>query len=410
MRALILSALATACLLLPCLSPAQSSNPKKVFAVIGSSTAAGEGATPTDSAWAYLLQKYYQDLGILDRMYDIAWPGSTTYWGIPTGDSGSNNTNHTNVTSALSFNPDVVIVSYPSNDLLMGITMRQYMTNLHLIFDTVVAHHKRCIITSSQPRDDADSAHRVLLLAARDSILLQFPGNSVNFWDPVVSTDGKLGINPLDSAGDLVHYNNRGHRALFEVIKAFDIFGADPLPLSLISFTAALNGQSAVLHWTAEEDAGPDDFIIQRSEDGSSFSDLEQIKGIGKGQQNNYSWTDQAPLPGKNFYRLEMQDNGGQHYSPIVSLLIQEKGTNILKMYKPEGSGQLMAEIGIDHDQPLTITVTSTTGIIVRQQYYTAISPLLKITVPLTGLAAGQYFFTVRTGDNRQETRSFLTF
>jgi hypothetical protein len=413
MRPFILSALVATLLSSSSLSHAQSPAPKKSYVVMGSSTAAGAGASLLDSAWPYLLKKYYEDLGIVDTMHDIAWPGYTTYQGMPTGspypDTLAPDAN-VNVTRALSFDPDVVIVSYPSNDLLLHYGMRAFMSNLHTIYDTVVAHHKRCVVTSSQPRDDADSIGRVLLLAARDSILLEFPGNSVNFWDPVVSSDGSLSINPLDSAGDLVHYNNTGHRALFEAIKAFDIFGAVPLALSLISFTAALNGQSALLHWTAEEDAGPDDFIIQRSADGSSFSDLQQIKGIGKGQQNDYSWTDQTPLPGRNLYRLEMQDNGGEHYSKIVSLLRQEKGLNILKLYKPDGSRELMTEIAIDHDQPLTITITSATGVMVRQQYYAGVSPSLKISVPLTGLAAGQYFLTVRAADNEQVTRSFLTF
>jgi len=398
--------LVAAWLLLPCLSPAQPPSPKKIISVIGSSTAAGQGASSFDSAWVGLLQKYYQDLGVLDRIYDYASSGLTTFDGLP----GSTFPN-TNVNQALSVNPDVVLVSFPTNDFVVNppSTMATYMANLHTIYNIVVAAGKKCYITGTQPRDDQPLAIRQLFKDGEDSIELEFPNNYIDFWDPLADPV-TLGFNPLYGNPDKIHPNNAGHRLLFEAVKAKDILGLAPLPLSFISFTASLTRQSALLRWTATDEQEPLFFIIQRSADGVSFANLDQVKSIGNGQQTDYSWTDQSPLAGKSFYRLKMQGNANEQYSKVVSLISQEKGLNILKLYKPNGSRELLAEIGIDHDQSLFITITNATGATIRQKNYAGISPSLKIPIPLAGLAAGQYFLTVKTADNDQVTRSFLTF
>jgi acyl-CoA thioesterase-1 len=386
-------------LLLPCLSPAQ----KKVIAVIGSSTASGQGASSYGKAWVGLLEKYYQDLKVIDRIDNYAVSGLTTFDGLPTSEFPN-----TNVIQALSVHPDVVLVAFPTNDFVKGFTMQQYMSNLHTIYNLVVAAGKKCYITGTQPRDDVhDPSIRQLFKDGRDSITLEFPDNSIDFWD-LLADPVTLGFNPLYVSADGIHPNDAGHELLFEAVKAKDILGLMPLPLSFISFTATLNGQSALLRWTAADESGSGYFTIQRSGDGISFDNLEQVKETGKGQQTDYSWTDPAPLAGKTFYRLKITENGNEQYSKIVSLLRQEKGLNILKLYKPDGSPELLAEISIDHDQPLTITITNALGTRVRQTFCPGIAPSLKIPIPLTGLAAGQYFLTVRTAGNDQVTRSFL--
>src|ERR1700722_15286765 len=58
---------------------------KKVIAVVGSSTAYGAGANPVDSSWVNLFKKYYQDLEVIDTIYNLAVPGSVSFYGMPTG-------------------------------------------------------------------------------------------------------------------------------------------------------------------------------------------------------------------------------------------------------------------------------------------------------------------------------------
>lgn len=98
----------------------------KKIVVMGSSSAAGSGASHTDSAWAYRLQKHFRQntsAGDLDTaIYNIAGYGQNTYQQMPTGWVSPIPGRHSvqvnnNVTKALSFSPDIVIINLPTNDV-----------------------------------------------------------------------------------------------------------------------------------------------------------------------------------------------------------------------------------------------------------------------------------------------------
>ena len=67
------------CLLVPAALLAQRS-----IVVLGSSTAAGDGATPYDSSWIGRLSRHYKDLGLIDTIYNRAIGGRTTLDCLPT--------------------------------------------------------------------------------------------------------------------------------------------------------------------------------------------------------------------------------------------------------------------------------------------------------------------------------------
>src|ERR1700722_16509515 len=97
---------------------------KRIVAVIGSSSAFGTGANPMDSSWVNLTKDYLKGLGLIDTIYNIALGGSTTFAGLPTWDSGGASAPDTahNITKALRYNPDVVLIAYASNDVVADYT------------------------------------------------------------------------------------------------------------------------------------------------------------------------------------------------------------------------------------------------------------------------------------------------
>ncbi|HTI10547.1 MAG TPA: GDSL-type esterase/lipase family protein [Puia sp.] len=386
----------------------------KIISVIGSSTAAGSGASTDDSSWVNRLKNYYQAQGVLSNVFNLALSGTTTYDGMPTGFVPPPNRPSPdptrNVTRALSFNPDVVLVCYPSNDLVLGYTMQEFMSNLRTIYNTVVAAGKICYITSSQPRDALPLAGRQQLKTANDSILAAFPIFSVDFWTPLADPV-TLGINPLYSIpGDGIHVNDAGHRVLFEAVKAKNILAGNPLPLKLMDFFAGLSGQTVLVRWTTTDETGSARFIIQRSGDGSTFEDAGQVEATGRGQETDYSWTDQTPLPGKSYYRLKILEDGSTYYSRIAAILSNGQGLDIVKLYTPDGQSGLIMEVSMKKPQQLTISVINATGVKVRKLSATGISPSSTISVSLSGMAAGQYFVQVATADGKTAVRGFIKF
>src|SRR5882757_1305420 len=108
-------------LLLTMLSPAVSHAQKKTIVILGSSTTAAFGASEIDSGYASIVKRYYQNLQEINAYYIFGLPGATTYSIMPTNfDHGSRDPPDTahNVTKALELNADIVLVNYPTNDIL----------------------------------------------------------------------------------------------------------------------------------------------------------------------------------------------------------------------------------------------------------------------------------------------------
>jgi hypothetical protein len=63
-----------------------------------------------------------------------------------------------------------------------------------------------------------------------------------------------------------------------------------------------------------------ENYEIQRSSNGQTFYTLGTLSCLNQ-PTSNYSYTDRSPAAGINYYRLQMNGQGGyQKYSPIVSV------------------------------------------------------------------------------------------
>lgn len=95
------------------------------------------------------------------------------------------------------------------------------------------------------------------------------------------------------------------------------------LPVTLLSFEAKRVEQTSLLHWVTMDEFNFGQFEIERSSDNIHFTRLGEIfanGGIGKHQ--SYVFTDRSPVPGINYYRLQMIDRDGKRVaSPIRSVL-----------------------------------------------------------------------------------------
>ena len=100
------------------------------------------------------------------------------------------------------------------------------------------------------------------------------------------------------------------------------------LPISLTSFKAARNNKHAQLSFSTALERDNDYFSIERSADASRFTEIGQVPGAGDSNvPKDYTFTDEQPLPGKNYYRLRQVDfDGTFSYSNVVSVDFGSKG------------------------------------------------------------------------------------
>ena len=387
----------------------------QVLGVIGSSTAAGGGATTFDSSWVGRTQLYFRNLGQLTNYHDIAVSGSTTWAGMPSsftppvGNPQPPSPDPTaNVTRILQLNSDVVVIAYPTNDIVNGFTLTQYLSNLRTIYDSVVKTGKTAWVTTTQPRDDIPLSMRQTLLVGRDSILNEFNGRALNFWDPVTDPS-TLGILAQYSAGDDIHLNNAGHAVIAQVAENANIMTPAPLALTLTGFTARLTGSKVLLEWTASNDNNgtPIRFDIQRSTDGNTFTSLYQTATTSNTNNDSWSWTDNYCPHGLSFYRLKGLQGTTNLYSKSIPINRPATSLSIGKLYLSSQS-RLISDIEIPSPGDLSISIVNLSGIPVFQNRFSNLPPSGSITISLPPLAAGEYVLKACTPDGQTAVKPFV--
>jgi len=91
------------------------------------------------------------------------------------------------------------------------------------------------------------------------------------------------------------------------------------LPVKLISFSAQQNNKTVLLNWQTANELNTSHFVIQHGNNGTSFIEIGTVNAEGSGA-SGYSFTDNNPANGINYYRLESVDkDGATSYSKVVS-------------------------------------------------------------------------------------------
>jgi lysophospholipase L1-like esterase len=387
---------------------------QKRIVVLGSSTAEGSGAWPLDSSWVNKLQFYFRqntNAGNPDTIVtNLGKGGYTTYKIMPTGyvppPNRPTSIPDSNVTKALSYNPDVIIINMPSNDIASGYTDVEFMNNLRFLFNHIQSANVRAFITTTQPRNDFSDAQRQLLRNLVDSINNNFGMYAVDFWTDLVTNDGLNRIRPEVSAGDNIHVNNLGHRLIFEEVISENLFPVNsPLPVVLSNFKGKRINNEIELSWSTSSEEANTFFVVQKSNDGTTFSNVATVQGRATNGTGLYKWIDRSPS-NKNYYRLEVHEQGRVFYSLVVLVTTLSKDIAIKRLFR-EGSF-VVSEIETDNAQEVFVSISNASGQLVLQQKQNITSPSGVVRLPVHSLATGQYYLTIATSKAIKLTQGFI--
>lgn len=112
---------------------------------------------------------------------------------------------------------------------------------------------------------------------------------------------------------------------------------AQILPVLLTNFTVEQQQKAVLLKWITSNEQNNKGFIIERSVDGLSWTDIGFVPAQNANGNANttthYTFLDHTVTPGKNYFRLKQVDlDGTYQYSPVrvVDWLIQ---TNAISVY-----------------------------------------------------------------------------
>ncbi len=113
------------------------------------------------------------------------------------------------------------------------------------------------------------------------------------------------------------------------------------LPVDLINFEAHKMEKEVYLKWTTASELNNEGFVIERSVDGRSFEAIGQVAGNGTiSVSSDYTFTDENPVVGNNYYRLKQVDfDGTESLSSIRTVNFEGEATKVTVIPNPVTRG-----------------------------------------------------------------------
>ncbi len=172
------------------------------------------------------------------------------------------------------------------------------------------------------------------------------------------------------------------------------------LPVSFLYFNVRKQGKTvALLSWKTAQESNSLHFDVERSTDAVHFSYIGKVNAKGNtNTESNYSFTDNAPAKGFNYYRLKQVDRDGRFiYTASRVLNFDDTDAGLVKYYPNPTNGLLNVEI-TDAMKPEVkwITISNTAGIVLDQVKIQPGNSLL-IQLNFSKYPKGIYFIQLKT-------------
>lgn len=208
--------------------------------------------------------------------------------------------------------------------------------------------------------------------------------------------------------GNVAVSNNHTILMLSNGFAKYVPFDNSILAVNFTSFKALLINRQVQLTWQTTNEINNTGFDIERSNDNMQFSKLAFEPAVNKNQQvNNYSFVDNNPFDGDNFYRLKQIDNDGKFtYSIINKIELREASS--LQIYPNPAVTQANIQFQLSHPSHTIIVMYDINGREVKAILNTNLEQgVHTLSVSTTNLTKGIYFIKLST-DKGTESRKLI--
>lgn len=208
----------------PALPDCAEQQPVRIV-VIGSSTAAGSGASSAETSWVGRYRAYLKSIHPENEVINIARGGYTTYhlmetgFVTPTGRHAVDTAR--NISKAIAYQPDAIIINLPSNDMAYGVSVGVQLSNFEVMRKEAELHNIPVWICSAQPRNFRDSERRNGQWELHQALMKRYKKQAIDFWTKVSTPEHRV-RQQLD-AGDGVHLNDKGHELLYKRVRSSNL-------------------------------------------------------------------------------------------------------------------------------------------------------------------------------------------
>ncbi len=176
-----------------------------------------------------------------------------------------------------------------------------------------------------------------------------------------------------------------------------------PLPVELLSFDAQCADQDIIVRWTTASEHNTLNFIVQRSEEGTTWNDVQTVAAAENSNTVlDYAIQDMGAARGTKYYRLVQTDQDGVQkiYGPILA----NCGSDALSFltFPNPSTDEFTLLFGSENIHgDVVMTVSDATGKVVRNAALFIEKGTTSMMVPSLNLSPGVYQIQL-TGDNFQ--------
>lgn len=174
--------------------------------------------------------------------------------------------------------------------------------------------------------------------------------------------------------------------------------GAIVLPVSLSSYTASLTAPDKVtIAWTTTQEENNSFFTIEKSTDGTSFTTIGQVQASNNPSGSSYSYIDNQPLPGVNFYRLSQTDNNGKTiFYDVKKVTIDNGNARSIILYPNPVKENLVLELNLPLTGNIITSIFQADGKLIKQLQFNKTADYNRQQFNVRSLSPGYYTLEIR--------------
>ncbi|MCB2378019.1 T9SS type A sorting domain-containing protein [Hymenobacter sp. BT635] len=223
-----------------------------------------------------------------------------------------------------------------------------------------------------------------------------------NVWNPAVGSY-TITATPFPAANG-VGAAGEGLAISFRVIDQ-----ANPLPVKLTSFTTQAQSAGVLLRWTTASEEFNREFVVERSTDGKTFSQLATVAGQGStSTTHHYTYLDKQ-LPAGSvvlYYRLRQIDTDGTtHFSPVRTLSPTTNGQRLQLYPTTVTDGRVYYEISSENAAAGLLELFTMQG---QRVPYQSTGTISAGSISTQGLPAGLYLLRYTSAEGTFTNRFIL--
>lgn len=167
------------------------------------------------------------------------------------------------------------------------------------------------------------------------------------------------------------------------------------LALVIESFVAQREGNTNILHWISSQNINAGEFYVERSNDGSDFKAIGQIEIKGSANATSYSYTDESPVIGLNYYRIKVATADGNIFYTSVKRLDNSNGLLRALIYPNPTGKTLHLHLNAVQNGGISIKIYSADGKLVVEKNIIA-NGATDYPLNVSNLSTGNYFMVLK--------------